>query len=742
MLISLLVNFAHDPKLQLTGKILDDIGVPIQGVSVQLESGGEVVAKTETNRVGWFIFQGLPDRFSVTCQIDGYEDWTKEFETPPHELVVIRMNRKVSAAPTITASYDVLKVAPRSAATSSVFRADELERLPVETPGDVLRVIPGMVVAQHGGGGKSDQYLIRGFDADHGTDFALFLEGIPVNMVSHAHGQGYADLSFMIPETLQKVEVFKGAYFSEFGNLGTAGSANLRLRDSFGSSFVKLQGGNFDTQRMLAVYDADMGRGHGYVAAEGFFSDGPFNDPQDMERLNFVARYNLPLGEDQNLTLFATGYDGSWYASGQIPLREVESGRLDRFGAVDPTEGGDSSRFNISLAHNKQWESQSLSTQVYLSAYDMNLYSNFTFLLNNPVDGDGIQQVDDRTILGTHVQYSQFHEFGGLGLGSFRAGFYLRDDDIDVGLFHQRERNRLGTVVDSRVKERNTAFYAQEELSISHNFKTIVGLRYDRFDFDVADVEGGPSGKRQADIVQPKVSLIFNALSDHSLQIFLNYGRGFHSNDARSAVADTEAVVLAASDGYELGFQKVFGDFLEINLAYWWLDLEGELVWVGDEGTTELGGPSRRYGPELEIHWKIDEFWFVDFDLNDITAEDEETGLPIARAPRTTANAGIHYKNQKGWRAGLRARHIDDIPLDDEGRVKGEGFTIADLTLSRQIMDRLEISFSVENLFDSEYMEAQTWFESRLPNETQPVADNHFTPGSPFTLRLGIDWNF
>ncbi|RMG55115.1 MAG: TonB-dependent receptor [Acidobacteria bacterium] len=727
-------------SVPLKGTVRDSNGHALSGITVRLISEKGTVWTAVTDARGAFNFVIPPGRYRISIEVAGYE--------PFRQRVTVARERSPSLTiglrpeiPKIVESMDVVATAPRTAASASTFRQQELALREIETPGDVLRVVPGLVIAQHAGGGKSDQYLIRGFDADHGTDFAIYIDGIPVNMVSHAHGQGYADLHFLIPETLERIDVYKGPYFAEYGNLATAGVAHLRLRDRFDHSFFRIQGGSFDTLRVLTGWSPDVSWTRGFLAVEGYRTDGPFLHAQNLRRLNLATRWAFPVSADQQLTALFTGYRGAWNASGQIPLREVRAGRLDRFGAIDPSEGGRSSRYNLSLAHIKQWARQSLKSQFYVVRYDLDLYSDFTFFLRDPVNGDGILQSDDRTLFGGHVQLFSAHRFLGRQ-GVLTLGLDYREDHARVGLFHQRQRHVLATVADSDIDERNVGLYVQEEIPLHRHAKALVGLRYDRFHFAVRDRIGdGPHGRETRSIVLPKASLILTPLKDETFQVFLNYGRGFHSNDARSVVADPRGVALAAADGYEIGVSKRWGRRLEVNFAYWLLDLEGELVWVGDEGVTELRGPTRRYGPELEVHWRINEYLWANFDVTHATGFFRGTKETIPRAPRWTYAGGLTFVHPCGFSGSFRWRGIGDFPLNEEGTFRGDGYLVADLTVKQRLRKWLDVVASFENLFDAEFKEAQTFFASRLPFEAEPVADNHFTPGNPFTFRIGLQFS-
>lgn len=356
---------------------------------------------------------------------------------------------------------DVTAVAPRTAASSMTLRSEMFSQLFLESPADVLRGVPGLVIAQHAGGGKSDQYLIRGFDADHGTDVLLAVDGVPVNMVSHAHGQGYADLHFVIPETIERVDVHKGPYYAEFGNLATAGSVQLATRDRFERPFVRLQAGSFGTGR--AVFGVSPRQGNAWIAGEVHLTDGPFRHPQDFTRVNVAGKWRATLRDGHALTMAASGYRGEWNASGQIPSRLVDAGRLDRFDAVDPSEGGRTARAQASTLYDGRFGTTRLTAQTYLVNYSLDLFSNFTFFARDARAGDGILQRDRRAVWGGRIAGVQPH-----ALGRFPAvattGTEWRRDDIAAGLLYQQRRIPIEDVADSEVQERDLGFYAQEEV--------------------------------------------------------------------------------------------------------------------------------------------------------------------------------------------------------------------------------------------------------------------------------------
>ncbi|HLU99771.1 MAG TPA: TonB-dependent receptor [Acidobacteriota bacterium] len=727
----------------LRGRVEDGSGRPIHEVVIEvlvpstLERAGRAISDHE----GRFTFSDLPPGPLELVAVKrglGLTTVVVEEAARGQEVVILL----VEELPRVATELSVFGAIPRTAASSSVFRREEFNRRVIEDTGEILRVVPALTVVQHAGGGKSNQYLIRGFDADHGTDFAVSFAGIPVNMVSHAHGQGYADMNFVIPETLETIDVYKGPYFAELGNLATAGAAVLQLRDEFEHSFVKVEGGQFDAGRALVGWSPKVDWTKGFLAIESRYTNGPFNDPQAFRRLNVTTRWTFNLTSDQTLSLLGTGYGGKWNQSGQIPLREVTAGRLDRFDSIDEHEGGDSSRYNFSISHQKLWANQALNSQFYAFHYEMDLYSNFTFFASDPERGDGILQKDDRKVIGGHVQHHYHHELGSLP-SLFTVGLDYRHDFADVGLFRQQERRVFDTIVNSHIVERNLGFYAQDEIELHPSLKAILGVRHDRFHFDVEDLGGEQlRGTESRNITGPKMSLIYAPWGNGGGNFYANYGRGFHSNDARSVVADPLSVALAAADGYELGYRQIFAGRLELSAAYWLLDLESELVFVGDEGTTEINGPTRRHGPELEVKWKFNDSLWIDMESSYSRGHFRGTDEVIPRAPRLVTSGGLSFATARGFTGNLRFRQVGDHPLVEDNSVQAEGYTVIDLYLNYPFTDRWKGILAIENLFDVEYKQAQTYFESRLPSEPFPVADNHFNPGNPFGLRLGLQYSF
>jgi outer membrane receptor protein involved in Fe transport len=625
--------------------------------------------------------------------------------------------------------------------------------------------VPGLYTNQHAGGGKANQYFLRGFDADHGTDILISVDGVPVNMVSHGHGQGYADLNWVIPELVKTVEVSKGPYSAQAGDFATAGAINLVTRDHFETNQVTVGGGSFATWRALAVTSPTIGPLDVVLAGQVYGTHGPFDNPERLQRYSLFAKASAALGERTRLAVTLNSYASGWNASGQVPLREVTSGRLSRFGSVDPTEGGNSQRHSalIRLASATD-DGGEVSVMAYLTQYRLSIFPNFTFFSADPVRGDQIEQHDDRWVSGISASY-RFHRH--LGSVSFDTtfGVQMRADSIDNALFRNIERERLTRVVDARVLEGTVGLFAQEDVHLLPWLRLVLGARADYFGFDVTDRledqatrEGATSGVRQSSQISPKASLVFAAIPD--TELYLNFGTGFHSNDARGIVRDVDPVTaITPAIGGELGARTRLFDRLDLAGASFLLDLASELVWVGDEGTTEARGPTRRLGVEAEARLKILTWLYADLDATWSRAtyvQNAGNANAVALAPTLIIAGGVSARHPIGIFGRLGGLYLATRPATEDRFIQAEGFFRLDGTLGYSHR-WFEVSLAVQNLTNTQWREAQFANVSRLPNERSPsdcpgstraaaddsgnflgCEDLHFTPGAPINLQASV----
>lgn len=637
------------------------------------------------------------------------------------------------------------------AASSQQFVPDREYLLqPQGRPAQVLRLIPGFVAVEHSGGaGKADQYFLRGFDADHGTDVAFFSDGMPVNFRSHAHGQGYADLNFIIPETIEGLDVYKGAYLPEFGDFDTAGAVNFQTRQVVKEGIVQAAGGQFDTQRYVLMFSPTKDKIRTLFAGEGYYTNGPFLNDNRYFRGNLLGRVTANLSSRDELSFTATVHKSQWNASGEIPLRAVSEGTLDRFGAVDPSEGGKTLRSTARL--NYHYDTQSggqFFANAYGQYYKFDLYSNFTFFLNDSANGDGIQQHDNRIMYGGDIGYKQRAElFGTATVGTI--GFQTRVDDIHARLGTQVTRNPLGTTTDSDILEASYAPYLKAEVQPLSWLRLAGGLRAETFTFDVRNrctvCAEQPAGRTTSSLVLPKANLILGPW--FRTEFFANYGEGYHSNDARSAV-DPGSSPLARARTYEVGFRsKPWGpDGIELITTLWAIDLKSELVFVGDSGTTESRGATRRRGIEAAVRGQL---WGPIYVNGSITWSKAEfdNGDAIPLAPELTAYGALLLQWPEGLRSQIQATYLGVRPLIEDRSVKAPSWIAIDLS-ERYVLPvklphgRLEVFLFIQNLLNAKWEQATFFFESRLRNEAAGVNDIHFVPGNPRFFMGGLAWYF
>lgn len=657
-----------------------------------------------------------------------------------------------------TYTIEVREKRPVSAASAFVRDSRSFELRVLEDPGEILEVTPGLATAQHAGGGKANQYLVRGFDADHGTDLAVSVDDVPVNMRSHAHGQGYTDLHFVIPETVERVEITKGTYDAEVGDFATAGSVNLVTRERAEESFVRVEGGLFDTQRYLTLLSPRSGPFGGedpeasaLVAFEAFGTDGPFENEDDHWRYNAFGRLGWDLGERTRLEGTAHVYTADWHASGQIPQRAVDRPGFDRWDAVDPTEGGDSStaRLLLRLLHEPS-DRERIAVDVWGIWYSLDLYSNFTFFLDDPVLGDQIVQQDDRLVYGASASYRRVLE--GLPVPvSVSTGLDTRSDDAYVRLRRAFRRERREVLAEDRILERSFAAWLETEIVPLPWVRTVLGLRGEHFSYQVSNRSGIPGraeGHTSDSILLPKASVILSPFGPgaplasevgalRELELFLNYGKGFHSNDARDAVAHPREPTLPSAQGWEVGLRTSLFERLDVAVAYWWLNLQRELVFVGDAGTTEVSSRSRREGVELSAELEILDWLFWQGDLAYSSGE-LAGGAKIPQAVRFVAGSSLVARHPSGVSAELRYETLGERYGTEGTSTRLRSYAVWNAAL-RYRRGPFEVSLAFENLFDTEWESAEFFYASRLRGERAAgFEDHHFVPGTPRTVRLGL----
>jgi outer membrane receptor protein involved in Fe transport len=645
--------------------------------------------------------------------------------------------------PTVLPPVTVTAPPPVAASSEVIIPGRDFELVPQGRPADVLRLIPGFIISQHQGGGKAEQYLLRGFDADHGTDVALFVDNLPVNLRSHAHGQGYADLHFLIPETVKLVEAFKGPYFVEFGDFATAGAINFVTLDVVEENLVQAAGGSFNTQRYLTLLSPTRDAVKTLLAIEQYHSDGPFEHPNGYDRTNVFAKATLTPGESQRLTLSGAFYDASWHGSGQLPTRAIRSGLVARFGALDPNEGGKTQRVNVDL--DWRWRpgaDERARVHVWGSYYRLSLFNDFTLFLNDPAHGDMINQRDERVLAGVDAEYERRARLLGLDWRG-TAGVQYRVDSARVVLATAIQRHQTGRTQDVHVLEQSWSPYAKVDVSPADWFRVVAGARGDVFSYDVVSRvnAGGPELDGTVTRARPNVKTNVVLGPWAQTEFFANFGTGYHSTDARAVVADPRRPALPTARGYEFGVKTQLVPRVELSATYWVLDLASELVFVGDAGTTEPRGPSHREGWEIAAKVRLLDWLTFTGDVTTSRAA-FKTGAAVPLAPRTTARADLTARLPFGFSSSVTMRYLGDRFADEDRHHTARGYTLVDVS-ARYRYRRLEAFVSVENVFDVDWREAQFFFTSRLPGESAGgVPDVHFTPGAPRSVLGGVAIRF
>lgn len=633
------------------------------------------------------------------------------------------------------------------AASEGIVGYADFEDRPLSRVGELIEVIPGAVATQHSGEGKANQYFLRGFNLDHGTDFSGTIDGVPINLRTHGHGQGYLDLNFVIPEIVERVDYRKGPYYASNGDFSLAGSARYNTYNTVMNSFVDLQVGDYGLLRGVGVHSTPLSdRTDLLLAVEGQVYDGPWELSQDLQKLNGMAKLTHT-GDALSYSLSATAYDSEWTATDQIPQRAVTSGLIDRFGNLDDDLGGATSRYSVSGTGQYFAEDRSVTYfSAYLVDYELSLFSNFTYFLDDPVSGDEFEQIDNRTYFGGSLSQTR-PLTDSLEL---RFGTEIRRDNIsDIGLFHTASRKRLETRRRDEIEETSVAAWAEADFTLTEKLRATLGLRGDYYTTDVTAISLPENGGSANDsLVSPSLALAWRA-TDH-VEFYGNIGQGFHSNDARGTTIRFDPVsgdpvervpLLVKGTGMELG-ARYQTDTINATIALFQLELDSELVFIGDAGGTEATDPSKRTGIETSLFWKPTDWLVIDLGA---AVTDPEFDIPgnatkIPNAVESVLSAGVVSRFENLTLSG-RVRHFGDAPLIEDGSIRSDPTTIVNLSAS---YDWKSMTFGLEvlNALDAEDNDITYYFESRLPGEAAPVEDFHFHPVEPRQLRFSVRYNF
>ena len=629
--------------------------------------------------------------------------------------------------------------------------ARRVETRPALRPGEVLEYVPGVIITQHSGDGKANQYYLRGFNLDHGTDLAISVAGMPVNMPTHAHGQGYADLNFLIPELVSGIEYRKGPYYAEVGDFSAAGAANIEYANSLPHSIGSVTLGEHDYKRALLAGSPNVGGGTLLYGIELVGQDGPWDNPENFKKFNTALRYSRGDKAD-GFSVTGMAYKADWDSTDQIPQRAVDSELIDRFGAIDPTDGGETSRYSLSYEQHHNFNGGRAAVDVYAIRSRLSLWSNFTFFLDDPVNGDQFEQHESRTVLGLHPRVEFYNTLAGMD-SIFKIGLQARRDHLDpVALYHTVARQIISTTRQDQVTETSVGVYAEETLHVTEKFRTIVGLRGDRYNFDVDSTIAQNSGKVNDSLISPKLSLIFGPWA--KTEYFLNYGYGFHSNDARGTTITVDPSTgtpadkvdpLVRSKGAEVGVRSEIIPNLESSLSLWQLKLDSELLFVGDAGTTEPSRPSKRTGIEWTNHYRPYSWMLVDLDLSVSRTrftDEDPVGDYIPGSLEKVASFGVTVDSIGPWYGMLQYRYFGPRPLIEDNSVRSKPTQITNLRVGYKIDPKWRVHMDVFNLFDRKDSDIDYFYASQLRSEAAPVDDIHFHPVEPRTFRVTLTGYF
>ena len=749
----------------VAGRVLDQTGLALPGVTVALDADAQRVVTT-TDETGIYRFNGVrPGSAELTFRLLNF--------TVLRRVVTITPNGPATADAVLhlSLSADVIVTGARTfrniadvadpaanlvgiagAASQGAVTSAQLDARPILRPGEVLETVPGLIASQHSGEGKANQYYLRGFNLDHGTDFSTTVAGVPVNTPTGAHAHGYADVSFLIPELVSGVQYKKGPYFADEGDFSAAGAANINYVNSLEQPLLRIGGGHDGWGRFLGAVSPRVGRGHVLAALELNRNDGPWLRPDDYRKVNGVVRYSQ--GDNRNgFSLTGMGYWADWDSTDQVPHRAIESGVISRFGLLDASDGGEADRQSLAAEFQRSIGPSSLRATGFVLRNSLNLFSNFTYFLDDPKHGDQFEQAERRIAAGGRITYRRLGRFLDRHTES-AIGVQVRRDWLDpVGLYRTASRQRLSTTREDEVGQTMAAVYAQTEVEWSRTLRTTIGVRADGYQFDVTSDNPLNSGEGSAGLVSPKVGAIFSPFS--GTEIYINAGTGFHSNDARGATIVIDPLSgdpadrvtpLVRAKGAEVGFRTVRIRGLQSTVALWYLGIDSELLFVGDAGTTEAGRPSRRVGIEWSNYARLTPWLTLDADLAFTHArftDDDAAGRRIPGSLDRVIAAGLTFDGAPPLFGSIRVRHFGPRPLIEDASVTSASTTLWNGEVGYRLSSRARLVLEAFNLFDAKVSDIDYFYTSRLRHEpAEGVDDVHTHPALPRSVRIGIQFAF
>jgi hypothetical protein len=749
----------------VSGRVLDQTGAVLPGVAIDLVSGSRELT-TATDGFGMYRFEGVPSGVAeLTYRLINFTVLRRTLTVASGNAAtadaVLSLSMNADVVVTGTATFrniaDVENpsenlVGIASAASQGAITSEQVEARPVMRAGEVLETVPGMIVSQHSGEGKANQYYLRGFNLDHGTDFATTIAGVPVNTPTGAHAHGYSDIGFLIPELVSGVQFKKGPYFADEGDFSAAGASNINYLNQLDRPLVRLSGGNDGWGRVFAAASPRVGNGFLLAALELNHNDGPWVRPDDYEKVNGVLRFSR--GDNRNgFSITGMGYWADWNSTDQVAERAIDGGFISRFGHLDPTDGGKTSRQSIAAEFQRSNGPSSYRATGFVLHNSLNLFSNFTYFLDDPENGDQFEQAERRTAAGGRFTYRRLGHFFERHSES-ALGVQVRRDWLDpVGLYHTAGRQRLSTTREDEVGQTMSGVYAQTEIEWTRMLRTMLGLRADVYQFSVTSSNPLNSGDGSDGLVSPKFTAVFGPWS--GTEFYANAGMGFHSNDARGAVISVDPMTgepaervtpLVRAKGAEFGIRTVRVRGLQSTFSLWYLGLDSELLFVGDAGTTEAGRPSRRVGVEWTNYWRLRPWLTADLDLSFAYArfaDDDPAGSAIPGALDRVISGGITVEPRIPLFGSIRLRHFGPRPLIEDATVKSEATTLWNVEAGYRLSSRARVFLELFNVFDAKVSDIDYFYASRLAGEpADGIEDIHTHPAVPRSARIGLQLSF
>ena len=751
------------PDGVIAGTVTDETSGVLPSVTVELDSV-RGLRRVTTEADGTFRFDGVPfGSATVTFRLLNFSTVRRDVDVVADTRVDAVLSLGLTADVVVTGQRTFRNLAelenPRenlvgiaTSASIGAVTAEQLEARPIMRPGEVLETVPGFIASQHSGEGKANQYYLRGFNLDHGSDFATTIAGVPLNESSGAHAHGYSDANFLIPELVSGVQYTKGPYFAEHGDFSAAGSANINYVNMLDRPLFSVSSGGQGWARVFGAVSPEVASGNLLVALELSKNDGPWVLPDEMRKANGVVRYSR--GDERNgVSLTWMGYSASWNSTDQIPQRAVTQGLIPRFGNIDSSDAGRASRYAFSAEALRSGSNQSTLLSGYVLRGGLNLFQNFTYFLEHPIDGDQVEQEGRRWVYGGKVTHRRLGTLGRFPLES-SAGVSVRHDAVGaVGLYNTVRLLRMNTIRNDRVGQTTVGLFGQSEVEWTRYFRTQLGVRADLYRYDVTAQNRLNSGTGSSGIASPKVTAVLGPWQ--GTEFYANYGDGHHSNDPRAATtrvdpSSGDTVVgedpLVSARGYEVGLRTVAVPRLQSTVAWWHLSFDSELVFVGDAGIAEASRPSERNGVEWTNYLSFTDWFVGEFDLSLAQArfsDADPVGNYIPGALDRVIAAAVTVPKSQRIFGSLRLRHFGPRPLVEDNSVFSSSTTIWNGNLGINLTDRVDVTFEGFNLLNSDVSDIDYFYTSRLPGEPADGLDDiHFHPSLPRMIRVMLNVSF